>query len=134
MSHLSEINIKLGPSEIYFRLVVVISLLTTGLIFYSALYLAVKLILLGFLLAVLRFDWLNKKPRNGIKEIRFRTSKWILVFNNNKSQDYQEAQVLLHNVLFQLIQFTHLTQKKYVILFIDQISESQFRQLHLKLL
>lgn len=71
---------------------------------------------------------------NGIKEIQFRTNKWILILNNNESQDYQEAQVLLHNVLFQLIQFTHLKQKKYVVLFIDQISENQFRQLHLKLL
>ncbi|WP_347572688.1 protein YgfX [Legionella sp.] len=134
MSHLSEINIKLGPSEIYFRLVLVVSFLTTCLIFYSALYLAVKLILLGFILIVLRLDWLNKKPMNGIKEIQFRTNKWILILNNNESQDYQEAQVLLHNVLFQLIQFTHLKQKKYVVLFIDQISENQFRQLHLKLL
>lgn len=111
-----------------------VSLLTTGLIFYSALYLAVKFILLGFIFAVVRSDWLNKKPRNGIKEIQFRTNKWILLLNNDESQDYQEAQVLLHNVLFQLIQFTDLTQKKHVILFIDQISENQFRQLHLKFL
>ncbi|USQ12614.1 hypothetical protein J2N86_07765 [Legionella lytica] len=57
-----------------------------------------------------------------------------MILNNNEQQDYQDAQVLLHNVLFQLIQFTDLTQKKHVILFMDQISENQFRQLHLKLL
>ena len=95
---------------------------------------AVKLILLAIILTLLRLDWLNKKPRNGIKEIQFRSSKWILVLNNDESQEYQEAQILLHNVLFQLIQFTYLNQKKHVVLFIDQISENQFRQLHLKLL
>ncbi|WP_058534989.1 hypothetical protein [Legionella saoudiensis] len=134
MSHLSEINIKLGASEIYFRLLLVVTLLTAGLIFYSGLYLAIKLILLGFLLKALRVDWLNKKTRNGIKEIQFRTNKWILVLSNNQSQEYQHAQVLVHNVLFQLIQFTHIKQKKYVVLFIDQISENQLRQLHLRLL
>lgn len=134
MSQLSEINIKLGASEIYFRLVLVVCFLTTGLIFYSAVHLVVKLILLGFIVAVLRLDWLHKKPRNGVKEIQFRANKWILVLNNNESQDYLEAQILLHNVLFHLIQFTHLKQKRHVILFIDQISEHQFRQLHLKLL
>ncbi|WP_407658988.1 hypothetical protein [Legionella lytica] len=104
------------------------------MIFYSALYFSVKLILTGFILAMLRLDWLHKQPRNGIKEIQFRANKWTLILNNNEQQDYQDAQVLLHNVLFQLIQFTDLTQKKHVILFMDQISENQFRQLHLKLL
>lgn len=82
---------------------------------------------------LLRLDWINKSPDNGIKEIQFMHNEWILSLHNGMNQRYSGAQVLIHNLLFQLIQFTHLKQKRYIVLFHDQISKSQWRSLHLKI-
>lgn len=82
---------------------------------------------------LLRLDWINKSPDNGIKEIQFMHNEWILSLHNGMNQRYSGAQVLVHNLLFQLIQFTHLKQKKHIVLFHDQISKSQWRSLHLKI-
>ncbi|EHL30136.1 hypothetical protein LDG_7882 [Legionella drancourtii LLAP12] len=84
-------------------------------------------------MVLLQADWINKSPDNGIKEIQFIHNEWILFLNNGKNQRYSGAQVLVHNILFQLIQFTHLKQKRHIVLFHDQIPKSQWRLLHLKI-
>ncbi len=133
LSRLYEITIRPTESNTYFRLVLVIYLLSISLIVYSSLYLIIKLILIALIIILLRFDWINKSPDNGINEIQFIHNEWILFLNNGKNQRYSGAQVLVHNILFQLIQFTHLNQKRHIVLFHDQISKSQWRLLHLKI-
>ena len=48
-------------------------------------------------------------------------------------ESYTQAAVLIHNPLFQLIEFANLRQKKRIVLFLDQITNHQLRILHLKI-
>lgn len=133
MLPLSEIIIKPGKSKSYLRLILFIYFLTVGLVIYSAVYLLVKLILIFFIIMSLKFDWINKSPDNGIQAIQFIGNEWILSLNNGKDQRYNEVQILIHNILFQLLQFTHSKKKRFIILFHDQVPKSQLRILHLKI-
>lgn len=133
MSLLSEITIKPGESKIYLRLVLLVYLLSIGLVMYSSLYLLIKFILIGVLAVLLKSDWLNKTPGDGVDEIKFIGNAWVLTLNNGKKQKYSTAQVLINNTLFQLIQFTEPNQKRSIVLFHDQVPNNQLRQLHLKM-
>lgn len=133
MLHLSEIVIKPGDSKLYLRLVLILYFLTILLVIFTSLFWMIKLILTGIIAVLLRIDWTNRRPDNGVKEIRFVAGKWLLYLNNDKKLHYKEAQILIHNPLFQLIQFTHLKHKRLIVLFHDQIPDEQWRILHLKI-
>ncbi|MFT4057942.1 MAG: hypothetical protein QM652_00175 [Legionella sp.] len=133
MLHLSEITIKPGDSRLYWRLVLVLYLLTIFLVIFSSLFWIIKLVLVGIIAVLLRVDWTDRRPNNGIKEIQFINGKWLLYLNNGKKLLYKEVQVLIHNPLFQLIQFSHEQHKRLIVLFHDQIPKEQWRLLHLKI-
>jgi hypothetical protein len=107
--------------------------LTIGLIVYSSLYLLIKLVLIGFVALLIKADWRKKRPHNGIVEIQYIAHKWVLLLNNGMKQEYIEAQILIHNMLFQVIQFSHVKQKKLMVLFYDQIPQNKLRLLNLKI-
>lgn len=77
-------------------------------------------------------DFQYQSPCVSIKEIRWNNSGWHLVTKNGVLQQYDEASILIHNVLFQLIELSHRETKKIIILFNDQIPKSQLRFVHLK--
>ena len=53
--------------------------------------------------------------------------------HNGEELRYTKAQLLIHNMLFQIIQFSHGKQKKLMVLFNDQISQVHLRHLNLKI-
>ena len=132
MSLLFEITIKPGISKTYWRLVLVIYLLSCILIFYSSIYLLIKIILTGVIFFLLRHDWINKSPNIALTELQFIENQWILNTIRGPKR-YDEARVLIHNVLFQLLQFTSPEHQKFIVLFHDQVSNMQLRLLHLKI-
>ena len=111
----------------------VVYILTIGLVIYSSLYLLVKLALFALVAILLRTDWINRRPNNSIKEIQFIASEWKLLLHDGTTRSYKEAQVLIYNVLFQLIQFACGKEKKLIVLFHDQIPQNQLRLLNLKI-
>lgn len=133
MSLLSEIIIEPGTSKVYLRLILVVYLITATLILYSSIYLSIKLILLGLIFILLNFDWVNQCPCSSIKKIQFIGNKWIVEMRDGKEESYTQAIILIHNPLFQLIEFVNPRQKKQIVLFLDQITNHQLRQLHLKI-
>lgn len=133
MSPLFEIKLELGASQLYWRFILVIYLLSSILVIYTGLYLWIKFILLGIIAVSLKFDWQNKTPRNVIKRIEFLDNQWVLTPHKGIKQSFMEAQILIHNMLFQLILFRNGKQKTQVVLFQDQASSHQLRLLHLKI-
>ncbi|MCE0723664.1 hypothetical protein [Legionella resiliens] len=133
MSPLSEIVIKPGKSKTYLRLILVIYLITVILILYSSISLFIKPILLGFIFLLLKIDWTNQSPCPSIKKIQFIGNAWILEISQDKKETYTQAVILIHNPLFQLIEFASPSQKKHIVLFLDQITSYQLRLLHLKI-
>ncbi|KTC77754.1 Uncharacterised protein [Legionella bozemanae] len=133
MSPLSEIVIEPGKSRTYFRLILVTYLITAILIFYSSIALFIKLILLGFVFILLKIDWTNQSPCSSVKKIQFMNNAWVLEAAQDNKVTYNQAVILIHNPLFQLIEFTNPSQKKRIVLFLDQITNYQLRLLHLKI-
>ncbi|HHF7365529.1 TPA: hypothetical protein ACPSKY_000625 [Legionella bozemanae] len=133
MSPLSEIVIEPGKSKTYFRLILVTYLITAILIFYSSIALFIKLILLGFVFILLKIDWTNQSPCSSVKKIQFMNNAWVLEADPDNKVTYNQAVILIHNPLFQLIEFTNPSQKKRIVLFLDQITNYQLRLLHLKI-
>lgn len=58
---------------------------------------------------------------------------WVLEADQDNKVTYNQAVILIHNPLFQLIEFTNPSQKKRIVLFLDQITNYQLRLLHLKI-
>ncbi len=129
----SKIILELGESKLYLRFILVIYLFSLLLVIYSSLYLLVKLGLIYVIATSLKYDWQNKKPRNKIKKIEFIDKQWILSSNNEVKQHFLEAKILIHNVLFQLIQFANNQEKKQIVLFQDQLTSNELRLLHLQI-
>ena len=116
----------------YGRLVLTCYLITLGLIGYSPTYYMIKLILVAAVLAYCLFDFRNKSACTDILEIRLSPNQWVLMMDG-RVETYDCANIIIHNVLFQLIQLTHLNQRKLVVLFNDQLSTDQLRLMHLKI-
>ena len=130
----SEIIIKPVKSKIYLRLVLVLYLLSILLLIYSSFYLVMKFILIFLILIQLRFDSIHRSPCSTIREIRSCKKEWVLIMNNNIAIHYDEAFILIHNALFQLVEFSFSGRKKLLLLFNDQLTMGQLRLLHLKML
>lgn len=75
---------------------------------------------------------MTKRPRSEVQEIKLTKKEWILLLKDGQDQHYDQAQILIHNVLFQLIQLSNPQRNKIIILFNDQIPSCQLRLLHLK--
>lgn len=133
MSELSEILIEPGQSKTYFRLTLVLYLITTALIVYSSLCLVIKLCVIGFILFLWRKDSITQSPCSTLKKIQFIGNKWVLETQGGKQQHYAKAAILMDTLLFQLIEFSNQRQKKHIVLFYDQLSLHQVRLVRFKI-
>lgn len=125
--------IKPEPSKSYLRFVLVIYLLTVGLVCYSSFYWIIKLIISMLIFLQARYDVIHKSPCPMIHEIHYYNGQWALIDNNQNTVIYEQASILIHNILFQLISFSSVTNKnKFLILFNDQIPNAHLRFLHHK--
>lgn len=73
----------------------------------------------------------HKKPHPEIEEIRYSQNQWKLFRANNQELVFNEAKVLIHNPLFQVVRFSQLKKKKLLILFNDQLSAEELQLIHL---
>lgn len=100
--------------------------------YLCSIYLVIKIVLFCLLLIQLKKDYEHQSPCSSIQEIRWNDAGCYLVNQNGVMHHYEEASVLIHNVLFQLIELTHKKTKKIIILFNDQIPQSQLHFIRLK--
>lgn len=128
---LSEIAIEPGKSKTYLRLILLVYFITVILIIYSSIVLFIKPILLFFIL--LKINWSNQNPGSSIKKIQYIGDEWVLETLPDRKEYYTQASILIHNPLFQLIEFTNANHKKRIVLFLDQVTSHQLRLLHLKI-
>lgn len=78
-------------------------------------------------------DWKQKRPAHGIEQIQFIGNQWTLHTNKGGEQNYDRAEILINNELFQLLQFRNAHTKKLLVLFHDQMSKHQSVLLQLKI-
>lgn len=128
----SEIIIKPGKSKVYLRFIIVLYFFSIALICYSSIYCIIKLTLTLIILTQFWSDFNHQSPCSAIQEIRGDRQKWIVLMNNGSNLLYDDASILIHNTLFQLIELSNLKTRKLLVLFNDQIPVRQLRLLHLK--
>ena len=140
LSPLSEIIIKPIKSPTYLRLIMVLYVLTGCLILYYSLYEFVKILLFIFLSLRLISDCIHQQPTPEILELHCYNGIWLLLTADSNELRYKKMNILIYNSFFQCIQFSHLEKpdekfffkkNQFIILFNDQIPESQLRHLHL---
>jgi len=77
-------------------------------------------------------DFITRRPYAELKEIQFVLNEWVLQLDENKEYRYAKATILIDNVLFLLIKFTNQDNKKFIVLFHDQVAKNQIRLFRLK--
>lgn len=127
---LSELHLLLGKSNLYFRLVVTLYVITFVLIAHTSFYLVIKLSLVLIILVQLRIDYIQKKPHLPYAGIHYTKNKWLLLMNSGESLHYDQLKVLIHTPLFQVFKLVAAERSQLFILFNDQIPSEQLRILH----
>lgn len=107
--------------------------ITLGLIAYSPTYYLIKGILLLAVLGYFLFNFKKKKPCSDSLELIVSQNKWVFVLSDGQLESYDEAKIIIHNPLFQLIKLTSQHKNKLRVLFNDQLTSEQLRLLHLKI-
>lgn len=113
-------------SAIYLRFILLLSACFLGLILYSSLPFAVKL-LLSILSGILVFrSWQEKKPYPNLQTLSFRNLEWILQFSDRSDAVFTKAELFLYTGYFFLLRFD---DKKTLIFFGDQLNVNERRNL-----
>jgi len=127
-----ELIVNPGRSKIWRRLLIIIYLLTAAFVFYSSFCLPIKLALLIFIAVHFKGYWYQQKPYPELYEIKLTQQQWIITMDDGHRYEYNDAVILIHNMLFQVLKFSTSKKNKILILFNDQLSKHQLRLLHLK--
>lgn len=128
----SELLVEPGISKTYWRLLLILYLLSFIVLIDSSIHLGIKLIVAVFILKQAKTQYAVQKPHASLHAIQYRQKQWVLIMKDNHEFVYDNALILVHNMLFQLIQFSDSNKKQLVILFNDQVVDQKLRLLHIK--
>ena len=109
----------------------VLFLITAALIFHSSMYCFIKYGLIVFIVIKFKGVLSDKSPCSNVQTIHLSKSTWILSLKDGRIQSFEQAQILIHNVLFQQIKLSSPNINKIMIIFNDQVAVRQLRLLHL---
>lgn len=130
--HSLETVIKPGKSKVYLRLIAILYLCTIGLILYSSLPVLIEGVLIFLIVIQFKNDVTYQSVCQKVKEIKcLQNHTWSLETIDGTTHHYDELKILIHNMLFQVIQLSSDKKNQMLILFNDQIPTDQLRLLHL---
>lgn len=113
-------------------MVFVLYLFSIVLIVQSSLYVILQTLLVAAICGQFLFDIKTQSPCPNIQAIHYKDKCWILVTHDKAELKYDDARIVIHNPLFQTIQFLNPQKNKILILFNDQIPKPHLQILHLK--
>lgn len=131
LPYLSEIIIKPEKSITYFRFILIVSVFTLTQVLYCSMNILFKLPLCFLIMFQMIHDFREMSPCSNIYKIHWRNKQWALINRNGSIRLYPELKILIHNMIFQVIQLSDYKKNKIVIIFNDQIPISQLKILHL---
>ncbi|HHT9841686.1 TPA: lpg1578 family Dot/Icm T4SS effector, partial [Legionella pneumophila] len=130
--HSSETVIKPGKSKVYLRLIAILYLCTIGLVLYSSLPVLIEGVLIFLIVIQFKNDVTYQSACQKVKEIKYlKDLTWSLETIDGTTHHYDKLKILIHNMLFQVIQLSSDKKNQMLILFNDQIPTDQLRLLHL---
>ena len=128
----SELIVKPSLSKTYRCFLPIVYLLTVLFVINTSLYLVIKLVLIFSLIFQFKAYFRLGKPHPELDEIKYVRTQWIIINQKGHESLYNNAEILIHNILFQLLRLSTPNKNKILILFNDQLSNHQLRLLHLK--
>lgn len=125
--NLSGDTLKLHHSVLFARLLILIYVAATGLIFLSSLYTSVKILLIACLLYHVYLLLQDQSRALGYHAIVYQNGCWYL---HNKMQvegPYERHKILFDSGLFFVVQFLSEGKMKRLLVFADQVQEDEKR-------
>ncbi|WP_133129232.1 hypothetical protein [Legionella yabuuchiae] len=132
MLALSNLRIKLKPSKDFNKLRKALAGLTI-IIFSQSLFITniVAFLLVGLTTLILIILYKGQFSEETIDQIEHNKNGWVLRDYKNRSYKFERLELSFDSGFFTVITFTSLYSKKKLILFHDQITESQLKQIRI---
>ncbi len=128
----SELIVRPTYSKTYLRFILVMHALSIAFVCYSSFAVGIKIIIFYFIFKQLTYDAQHQRPCPDAVELSYRNTKWYLLNKEGHITIYENACALIHNPLFQLLQLNSEHKRRFLILFNDQLPDSQLRTLMVK--
>jgi hypothetical protein len=132
LSTLFDFKIIFKPSTDYVRLSVCLHVY----VFIVACLLALKFITLVFIVLFLccsmTYIIYNPVPQSAYLTLSYQVKKWILLDKNNQESVFDNLTICVDGGFFMLLKLTNANQYKLIVIFYDQLSKLQSRNLHLQ--
>ncbi|KTC93722.1 MULTISPECIES: protein YgfX [Legionella] len=130
MLNLLDCKIKLARSTDYAKLVLLIYLSSSLLLFYSACPLFLKITISLLLLAKCFRIITHPIPHPNYLMLSYK-EQWLLLDKNQQTLSYDKARVVIDTGLFFLLELSGGARKKLIVIFLDQIDEHNYRLLNI---
>ena len=124
---LSDVTIPINLSKDYVRCAVIIHVFAIIVLFQSALPVSLDCLVIFFLIRQLWHIALCKTPFQIYQKIGYHEKHWYLYQINGEKKRYQQVKIRFDGVFFILIVLIAEQDKKKLILFNDQITNSHLR-------
>lgn len=123
MLNLLKGTINLSNSLHYRRVIIVAYACALGVLWYSA---------CPFFLKLLLFSLLILQPYTGhFTAISYASGKWQLRHSTGQQTSYRQMRIIFNLGLFILIEFREVNQSQQVVIFLDQITQEDYRWLQI---
>ncbi|MBA2650649.1 MAG: hypothetical protein H0U73_00055 [Tatlockia sp.] len=132
MLNLSKQKIPLGKSSYYARFVLFIYASAAFLLLNSACCLALKLLIVFFLLVNLFQILNNPVPYPDYLMLSYHQDGWFIHAQNEQDIFYEKGEIVIDTGLFFLLRLTLGKRHKYLVIFFDQLDNLSYRLLRIQ--
>lgn len=131
MLNLSGYRISLGKSSYYAQISLLIYAGALLVMTHSSWFFAFKLVVVLFLLQQMLRIIYDPRPYPHYSMLSYTKSGWLLHENNKEPKSYEKARIVIEAGLFFLLELTEDNQRKYLVVFFDQINVESYRLLNI---
>jgi len=128
--HLSNFTITLGKSNNYLRMACLIHVFAIVVLWHSSLPIYVIICMLLVLIVSLTLIARSKIPVPEYNQLSYHKSYWLLHDIHEQEIRYEQAHISFDAGLFILLALTGESPSKKLVIFVDQLSTSQYRALN----
>ncbi len=127
MYNVFNCSITLGKSKTFLRLSVLIHVVALAVIAYSAWSIGLKLLVVFILILSLTATVLNPCPQTRYTQLRYNKGQWKLSHRKGQEKEYNKLRFLVDTGFFFLLELHQIPERKLLIMFHDQLTETELR-------
>lgn len=130
MSDLFNCILHFKPSRDYLKLTGLISLISGCMLWLSGLPIWIQIGGSFMLVFCLYRQWQNPCPQSDCKQLDLRAGSCVLIRSDNQQQVFTQHRVLMDTGLFFLLELSKEDARRVLLIFFDQLTGDQWRQLN----